>query len=127
MRIPLQLSLIFAICLLGEVLHRFLNIPVPGNILGMLVLLLLLCCKIIKPEQIKETTNFFLQHLAFFFLQHLAFFFLPASVSILLVYKSVQSKAIILFALCILTTWITLAVTGLLTQILIKKQKRNDS
>lgn len=119
MRIPLQLSLIFSICLLGEMLHRFLNIPVPGNILGMLVLLLLLCCKIIKPEQIKETTNFFLQHLAFFFL--------PASVSILLVYKSVQSKAIILFALCILTTWITLAVTGLLTQILIKKQKQNDS
>lgn len=118
MRIPLQLALILSICLLGELLHQLLNIPIPGNILGMLILLLLLCCKIIKPEHIKETSDFFLKHLAFFFL--------PASVSIILVYKTLQSKAIILFALCIFTTWITLGVTGRLTQFFIKRQRRND-
>ena len=35
MRIPLQLAVIFAICVAGEVLHRVVGVPMPGNIIGM--------------------------------------------------------------------------------------------
>ncbi|MBR6498683.1 MAG: CidA/LrgA family protein [Clostridia bacterium] len=68
MRTPLQLAIIFAICLAGEFLHRIVGIPLPGNIIGMVLLLILLCLKVLKPEQISGVSSFFLNHLALFFL-----------------------------------------------------------
>ena len=43
MRILLQLALILGICYAGDLIHKATGIPVPGNILGMLILLILLC------------------------------------------------------------------------------------
>ena len=63
MRIPLQLAIIFGICVVGEFLHRIVGVPLPGNIIGMVILLALLCSKIIKLEQIAEVSEFFLKHL----------------------------------------------------------------
>ena len=59
MRILLQLALILGICYAGDLIHDITGIPVPGNILGMLILLLLLCLKIVKLEQIREISDFF--------------------------------------------------------------------
>ena len=67
MRTPLQLAVIFAICLAGEFLHRIVGIPLPGNIIGMVLLLALLCLKTLKPEQISGVSSFFLNYLALFF------------------------------------------------------------
>ena len=53
MRILLQLALILGICYVGELIHDYTGIPIPGNILGMLILLILLCLKIVKLEQIR--------------------------------------------------------------------------
>ena len=64
MRIPLQLAVIFAICIAGEVLHRVVGVPLPGNIIGMVLLLILLCTKVIKPEHISGVSSFFLKYLA---------------------------------------------------------------
>ena len=84
MRIPLQLAVIFAICLAGEFLHRIVGVPLPGNIIGMVLLLILLCTKVIKPEQISGVASFFLNHLALFFL--------PPSIAIMAVGDDVLSK-----------------------------------
>ena len=96
MRIPLQLAVIFAICVAGEFLHRIVGIPLPGNIIGMVLLLALLCLKIIKPEQISGVSSFFLNHLALFFL--------PPSIAIMAVGDEVLSKWHLLLVLCIVFT-----------------------
>ena len=67
MRVLLQLALILGICYAGDLIHDYTGIPVPGNILGMLILLLLLCLKIVKLDQIREVSDFFLKRLSFFF------------------------------------------------------------
>lgn len=115
MRIPLQLAVIFAICFMGDALHLYAGVPVPGNILGMLILLLLLCLKILTPEQISGVSSFFLNHLAFFFL--------PPSIAIIAVSDDVLSKWPLLLFLCVAITIITLICTGLCTQFLIRKQE----
>ena len=104
MRIPLQLAVIFAICVAGEFLHRIVGIPLPGNIIGMVLLLALLCLKIIKPEQISGVSSFFLNHLALFFL--------PPSIAIMAVGDDVLSKWPLLLFLCIVFTLAALAVSG---------------
>ena len=119
MRTPLQLAVIFAICLAGEFLHRIVGIPLPGNIIGMVLLLALLCLKILKPEQISGVSSFFLNYLALFFL--------PPSIAIMAVGDDVLSKWPLLLGLCIVFTLITLAVSGRCTQLFIRKQEYREN
>ena len=66
----LLLSIYFA----GEILSKLLNLPIPGSIVGMILLFVLLTSNIIKVEKVENLANFFLDHLAFFFI--------PASVGL---------------------------------------------
>ena len=119
MRIPLQLAVIFAICIAGEVLHRVVGVPLPGNIIGMVLLLILLCTKVIKPEHISGVSSFFLKYLALFFL--------PPSIAIMTVGDDVLSKWPLLLFLCIAFTLVTLAVGGFCTQFLIRRQEYREA
>lgn len=100
---------------MGELLHDFTGMPIPGNILGMLILFILLCLKIVKLEQIKEVSDFFLKRLAFFFL--------PPAIGLMLVGDDVKSQWPLLLFLCITITIVTMAVTGWTVQLLNKKSK----
>ena len=115
MRILLQLALILGICYVGELIHDYTGIPIPGNILGMLILLLLLCLKVIKLEQIREVSEFFLKRLAFFFL--------PPAIGLMLVGDDVKSQWPLLLILCIVLTIVTMAATGWTVQLFSKKSK----
>ena len=119
MRIPLQLAVIFAICIAGEVLHRVVGVPLPGNIIGMVLLLILLCTKVIKPEHISGVSSFFLKYLALFFL--------PPSIAIMTVGDDVLSKWPLLLFLCITFTLVTIAMGGWATQFLIRKQEYREN
>lgn len=119
MRSPLQLAVIFAICIAGEFLHRIMGVPLPGNIIGMVLLLILLCTKVIKPEQISGVSSFFLNHLALFFL--------PPSIAIMTVGDEVLSKWPLLLFLCIAFTLVTLAMGGRATQFLIRRQEYREN
>ena len=119
MRIPLQLAVIFAICVAGEVLHRIVGVPLPGNIIGMVILLILLCTKVIKPEHISGVSSFFLKYLALFFL--------PPSIAIMAVGDDVLSKWPLLLFLCIAFTIITIAVGGRVTQFLVRRQEYREN
>ena len=118
MRIPSQLAIIFAICLAGEFLHRIVGVPLPGNIIGMVLLLILLCLKVLKPEQISGVSGFFLNHLALFFL--------PPSIAIMAVGDDILAKWPLLLVLCITFTLVTIAAGGLTTQFLIRLQERHE-
>ena len=118
MPILVQLIVILGICLAGDLLHRYVEIPIPGNILGMLILLLLLCFKVIKVDHIKETSDFFLKRLPFFFL--------PPSIGIMVAGDEVLSQWPLLLILCIALTIVTMAATGWTVQILSRKRKPQE-
>jgi holin-like protein len=118
MRIPLQLAIIFAICLAGEFLNRIVGIPLPGNIIGMVLLLILLCLKVIKLEQIATVSTVFLRYLPLFFL--------PPSIAIMAAGDDILSRWPLLLAMCIAFTVITMAVTGISTQFLIRLQEKRE-
>ena len=119
MRIPLQLAVIFAICVAGEFLHHIVGVPLPGNIIGMVLLLILLCTKVIKVEQISAVSDFFLKHLALFFL--------PPSIGIMAVGDDILKQWPLLLFLCIAFTLVTIAVGGHCTQFLIRRQEKREN
>ncbi|MGH3042244.1 MAG: CidA/LrgA family protein [Gaiellaceae bacterium] len=63
-----QLIILLIICKLGYYLANLLHLPIPGNVIGMILLFGLLQTKVIKVEWIELTSGFLVKHLAFFFI-----------------------------------------------------------
>ena len=106
--------LILSIYFAGEIISKLLNLPVPGNIIGMILLFLLLNSKILKVEKIETLSNFFLDHLAFFFI--------PASVGLMTSFGALKGSILKIVILCILTTIIVLSATALNVEFICKKK-----
>ena len=62
-----QTALLSAIYLACDEFARRLNLPVPGNVLGIVLLFLLLASGIVKEQHISGAAEFLLRHLVFFF------------------------------------------------------------
>lgn len=112
MKIFKELLIILLIYFLGELISKTLNLPIPGNILGMVLLLMLLCTKVLKLSSIEKVANFLLDNLAFFFI--------PSGVGIISSLSVLQTTWHKLLTICILSTAIVIIVTGYITQILKK-------
>lgn len=110
--------IILGIYLLGELLSKMLNLPVPGNILGMVILFILLCTKVVKVENISTVTNFLLDHLAFFFI--------PAGVGLMSSIGIIKSTWWQLIVVCLSTTIIIIGVTGIIVQVISRRTKQKN-
>jgi holin-like protein len=51
----------------GMLLHKWLHIPLPGNLLGMLLLTLCLAAGWVKLEHVEEASSLLLKHMLLFF------------------------------------------------------------
>ncbi|NBG87746.1 CidA/LrgA family protein [Isachenkonia alkalipeptolytica] len=111
-----ELLIILGILFVGEVISRGTGMPVPGNVLGLLILLGLLWGKVIKIEMIEKSTSFFLGYLAFFFL--------PAAVGLLGIFHLIRSQWWQITLITIGTTILVMVVTGITVQFLIRRQNR---
>lgn len=109
-----EFLLILALYFIGEALHIFLHLPIPGNILGMILLLLCLCTKILKLEMIENISNFLLDHLAFFFI--------PAGVGLITSLDILKGTWYKILLVCFLTTIIVMVVSGKVVQVLKKSE-----
>lgn len=116
MKLFREALIIFGIYLIGELIASSLHLPIPGNILGMVILFALLCTKIIKVENIVNVTNFLLDHLSFFFI--------PAGVGLMTSMEIIKSTWWQLLVVCISTTIIIIGVTGTTIQRISKE--KND-
>jgi len=63
-----QLGILWGISLLGGYLASLANLPIPGNVLGVVILFSLLCLGVVKIEQVEGMADFLLKHLVFFFI-----------------------------------------------------------
>lgn len=111
--------LILSIYFAGEIISKLLNLPVAGNIIGMILLFLLLNSKILKVEKIETLSNFFLDHLAFFFI--------PASVGLMTSFGALKGSILKIVILCILTTIIVLSATALTVEFICKKKSKLEN
>lgn len=122
MKIFREFIIILILYFIGDFISKILNIPIPGNILAMILLFLCLCTGVIKLEKVQDISSFFLDHLAFFFI--------PAGVGLINSFDSIKSSALQIIIICIITTIIVMSVTGIIVQttsnILSKKNNKNQ-
>ncbi len=111
-----QLAIIGLVSFAGEFLSIILPMPVPGSVYGMLLLLLCLCLKIIKLDQIEETADYLLLVMPLFFVS--------PGISIIDTYPLVKDSILFLVLISFVTALLTMVVTGHVTQFLLRHGKK---
>lgn len=111
-----QIGIILVIWALGEYLSVWLApyIFIPGNIMGMLLLLLALFTGTIKEAHIKEVAQFLLDHMAFFFI--------PLAVN--LIGQSINLEWGLLLLITFIVTPIVMIITTYITDMMMKIKER---
>ena len=113
-----QLGVLLACCAAGDALSILLRGALPGNVLGLTLLLLLLALGWIRPHHVEDTADFLLQNMAFFFL--------PACLGVLEIFTQIKSEILAMIAVCVLTTLCTAAATALTVHIVFRLQHRES-
>lgn len=116
MKLLRQSTLILGIYFLGSLIQETLKLPVPGSVLGMIILLFLLCAGVVKIYMIENITNFLLDNLAFFFI--------PAGVGLLSSFTMLKDKLSVIVFISITSTIIMIISTGLIVEIMMKGRKK---
>ena len=113
-----QFAIILAISLMGELLNRVIPLPVPASIYGMAILFTALCTGIIKLSQVKET--------GMFLISMLPIMFVPAAVGLIESWGIMQEYLTALITITLVSTITVIAVSGAVTQSIIKRKEKED-
>lgn len=116
MKILKQILIIFSVCTLGTLAGKYISFP--SSILSLLILLILLIIGIIKTHQIKETTEFILENMAFFFI--------PAGVKIMDSFNEFSENIVPILLIVIITTILTFITTAFTVTGVMKIMHKNS-
>lgn len=103
-KIIVQVCLIYIISLLGDFIQKQFHLPIPGSILGLLILFILLSCHILPEKWIQEGAGFLLSTMMFFFI--------PAAVGLINYFDFFQGKGLLLVVVLIVSTCLVLIGSG---------------
>ncbi len=95
---------------LGEVVARGLGVPLPGPVLGLILLLVILIVRRGPDEPLRETSNGLLRHLSLLFV--------PAGVGIITQLDALERDWFAIIVAILVSTALGLIVTGWLMQVL---------
>lgn len=112
-----QFLRILSFCLLGELLHFFVPLPIPASIYGLVLLLLALKTGIVKLKQVKETCCF----LTGIF----PLLFIPGAAGVTGLWDILRDLWLPLLLALIPVTIFVFAISGWITQWLIRREQRD--
>ncbi|KWX82509.1 holin [Paenibacillus riograndensis] len=115
----LQVAGLTVFSMLVNVLTPFLHIPIPGSIIGMLLLFLLLQSGIIRLNWVEAGASWLLAELLLVFI--------PSAIGVMKYSKLLESDGLQVLAVVIVGTFAVMASSGLLTGAISKAKERRES
>ena len=112
-----QILLILLFSFLGELLHALLPWPIPASIYGMGLLFAALSLKLIRVEQVKDAGSFLVSFLPVLFVAPI--------VSLLDCWDQLKEHLLPIFLILIGSTVLCFAVSGRVTQWLMRRKERH--
>ncbi|WP_211334786.1 CidA/LrgA family protein [Desulfosoma caldarium] len=103
-----SLSIIFGFLALGDAVSYGLALPIPGNVIGMMLLTFSLCRGWVDLRSVKPAADLFVQNMAFFFV--------PPGVGLLLYLDLLSREWVPLVVAYVVSTVVVLGVVGWVTQ-----------
>lgn len=109
------LTIIFGFLFLGEIVVRGLNLPIPGNVVGMVLLTLALIFNVVKIEDVEKEAELFVKNMSIMFI--------PPGVGIVLYWGLIKSQAVPIFVALVVSFLATITLTAKFVEILRRGKK----
>ena len=116
MRLMRQFGIIAAMTCIGELMHYFIPLPVPGSIYGLLLMLAALMTGIVKLEQVRETAEFLIDAMPLMFI--------PAGVGLMTAWGQLRQILLPVTIITFVSTVAVMGVTGRVTELLLEVTAR---
>lgn len=110
----ISVILIILFLLLGELVKMVFNLPIPGSIIGMVLIFMVLKLKWIRLEQVKPTSDFLLKYLSLFYV--------PYGVGLVTQYKFLNGKLTEIIIALVLSTFLAMFITMKLFKVFEKNE-----
>ena len=117
MKFVFQFARIMGFCLIGELLHALLPLPIPSGIYGLVLLAAALLTGIVKIENVKQTGDF----LSSLF----PLLFIPTVAGVMEVRDLIFGNLVPILIALVPVTWAVMAVAGKVTQSILDRRGRN--
>ena len=114
-----QLFIILVVTFVGELLHYFIPIPVPASIYGLIIMLILLCTKVVKLAHVERTSDFLIEIMPLMFI--------PAGVGLMKSWGVLKPLIIPVVVITVISLIAVMAVSGRVSQKIIKAQEKKSS
>ena len=111
-----QFGIILTVTFLGEVLKHMILLPIPSSIYGLVLMLAGLKLKIIPLTAVKGAGNFLITIMPMLFI--------PSAVGLLTSWKALSSIFLPVIFITVVSTIMVMAITGRITQFVIRLDKR---
>ncbi|CAH1190433.1 MULTISPECIES: CidA/LrgA family protein [Paenibacillus] len=103
-RVIAEVGLLYVFYLIGDYLQKLLHLPVPGSIVGLLLLFVLLLLRIVPVKLIENGSSFILAYLPMFFI--------PATAGIMNHLDIFSGRGLLLIAILVVSSVLTMVVTA---------------
>ncbi len=113
-----QFCIILFISFLGEALRRVIPLPVPASVYGLVLMLAALASGILKISQVRETSEFLIEIMPVMFI--------PAGVGLMNSWSALKPVCIPVILITLITTVLVMGATGVVTQQMIRKEKKKN-
>ena len=116
MKFVFQFARIVGFSLLGEVLATVLPLPIPASVYGLVLMLAALITGVLKVEQVRGAAEFLIEIMPVMFI--------PAAVGLMTAWDALRPVCVPVLVITAATTVIVMAVTGRVTQAIIRREKK---
>ena len=111
-----QFAILTAVYFMGEIIAVIIDHALPGNVIGMLLMIVLILSGILKLEQIEIASSILLDNLSLFFV--------PITVGLISYAEIISLELYAILFTTIVSTIIVLVITGKTVQHLLKQIKQ---
>ena len=112
-----QFGIILLISFVGEILEKWIPLPIPASIYGIILLFLCLKLNIIPHEAVHETGKFLIEIMPLMFI--------PAAVGLLETWDVIAPAWLEYVAVTVISTWVVMIVSGRVTRFVIRRKRKD--
>lgn len=114
-----QIGIISMISFVAELLYVLLPFPVPASVYGLVILLVLLLTKIVKPEQVEDVADWLIKIMPILFV--------GPSVGLINSFDAIKGQILPLIIMCLFSTIGVMIVTSLVAQMVIRMKNKKKT
>lgn len=102
----------------GEVIRTVFGIPIPGNVLGMVLIAIALKLNIVKVGHVEKASSLLLDNLMFLFV--------PTTVAIMLYFDIIREQWIVMIGVTVLSTLLVAFVVGKTADLFLSRRNEGE-